>query len=77
MRKKMCCLLALVLMLWGCGRKMPEPTLMTVPETEPAASEPTLRETHPDTPEYYIKYVYPGQLREYYSGLTGRWDSQE
>lgn len=77
MRNRIVLFVILGLLCSGCGKKMPEPTLMTVPEPEPTVTESVLQETHPDTPEYYIRYVYPLQLREYYSGLVSRWPAEE
>ena len=62
--------------LWGCGRERPQPTLMTLPPPESTAAAATVPETHPDTAEYYIKYVYPHQLQESYTALIGRWDRE-
>lgn len=76
MRNRLPILIILAFLLCGCGRKLPEPTLMTVPETESTEPEPTVPETHPDTPEHYIQYVYSEQLREYYTALTGRWEPE-
>ena len=70
------CLLMLGALLCGCGRQMPEPTLLTVPETVPETAETTTAETVPDDPDYYIEYVYPEQLRESYTGLTQGWKTE-
>ena len=67
------CLLLLGALLCGCGRQVPEPTLLTVPVPPSTAPETTLAETVPDDPDYYINYVYPEQLLEYYTGLTRGW----
>ena len=71
------CLLMLGALLCGCGRQVPEPTLLTVPEPPSTAPETTLAETVPEDPDYYINYVYPEQLREFYTGLTRGWSPEE
>ena len=50
---------------------------MTVPESFPPEPSPVIHETHPDTAEHYIRYVYPEQLRQYYSALTTRWTPEQ
>jgi len=71
------CLIALVTVLCGCGRRMPEPPLLTVPETEDTQPQTTVPETVPDDPDYYINNVYTDQLREYYTGLTRSWKAED
>ena len=71
------CMILLTALLWGCGTRSPEPPLLTVPEPEETVAEPTVAETVPDDPDYYIKYVYPEQLRESYTGLTRGWKAEE
>lgn len=70
-------LVLLAAVLSGCGARAPEPTLFTVPEPEPTATEPSVPETVPDDPDYYIRYVYPEQLRELYTGLTRGWKAED
>ena len=71
------CLIALVTVLCGCGRRAPEPPLLTVPETEDTQPQTTVSETVPDDPDYYINNVYTDQLREYYTGLTRSWKAED
>lgn len=66
----------LAAVLGGCARQRQEPTLMTLPPPESTTVGTTVPETHPDTAEYYIKYVYPHQLQEYYTALIGRWEGE-
>ncbi len=71
------CLIMLAAVLCGCGRKPPEPPLLTVPETETSLPETTVTETIPDDLDYYINNVYTEQLREYYTGLTRAWKAED
>lgn len=71
------CLILMAAALCGCGRKIPEPPLFTVPEPETALPETTAPETVPDDPDYYINNVYTEQLREYYTGLTRLWKAED
>ena len=71
------CLIILAAVLCGCGERSPEPPLLTVPEAEETMPEPTVTETVPDDPEYYINNVYTEQLRESYTGLTRGWKAEE
>lgn len=76
MRKIMLFAGALAVLLCGCSREVPEPTLMTVPPPEPTQPLTVAPETHPDTAEFYISSVYSEQLGEYYRALLERWDAQ-
>jgi len=76
MRKIMLFAGALAVLLCGCSREVPEPTLMTVPPPEPTQPLTVAPETHPDTAEFYISSVYSEQLGEYYRALLERWDVQ-
>ena len=75
--KRSICLILLAAALSGCARRAEEPPLLTVPERSAAMPETAPAETVPDDPGYYIKYVYPGQLREYYTGLARGWKAED
>ena len=70
-------LILLAALLGGCGRKMEEPPLLTVPERLEAPTETAAEEPLPDDPGYYINNVYPEQLREYYTGLARGWKAED
>lgn len=68
---------ALAMLLCGCSREVPEPTLMTVEIPEPTQPLTVAPETHPDTAEYYIGSVYSEQLAQYYRALLERWGTEQ
>ena len=77
MRKRILFAAALAMLLCGCSREVPEPTLMTVEIPEPTQPLTVAPETHPDTAEYYIGSVYSEQLAQYYRALLERWGTEQ
>jgi hypothetical protein len=77
MRIRILLVAAVAMLLCGCSREAPEPTLMTVEIPEPTQPLTVAPETHPDTAEYYISNVYSEQLGQYYRALLERWGPEQ
>lgn len=77
MRIRILLVAALAMLLCGCSREAPEPTLMTVEIPEPTQPLTVAPETYPDTAEYYISNVYSEQLGQYYRALLERWGPEQ